>query len=132
MLGAIFIYASLDKIAYPEEFVGIVQGYGILPRFSVRIVAYLLPWVELIFGILLIVGLFVNISAAMLSSLLVVFMLAMGIRSLSGPIEDCGCFSSFSLLPSKNIPLLIFRDTLFLSFGLILFITNRSKKRKFE
>jgi len=35
ILGGIFIYASVEKIAYPVEFAKNVQNYNILPGFSV-------------------------------------------------------------------------------------------------
>lgn len=129
ILGCVFIYASIDKIAFPNEFAKIVQNYNVLPEFSLKIVAYLLPWVELILGIFLIVGLFVKVSAVTLSSLMVTFMLVMGIKSLSGPIEDCGCFPKSSIISSSNVIFLLIRDVLFISLGVILILQRASLKR---
>lgn len=127
LLGGIFIYASLDKIAYPEEFAKIVQNYNILPGFSVKIVAYLLPWIELILGIFLISGLFIRESAFSLSFLLLVFMIIIGIKSLNGTHENCGCFSNTSPLSSSNMFIIVLRDAFFLLCGILLIITNRKK-----
>ena len=37
ILGFIFIYASIDKIAFPKKFAKIVQSYKIIPDFLVEL-----------------------------------------------------------------------------------------------
>jgi len=93
ILGSIFIYASLDKIAFPREFAKIVINYNILPEKIAIYFAFILPWIELFFGIFLIVGLFVRVSALALSLLLLVFIVILIIKSLNGTLANCGCFS---------------------------------------
>ena len=46
LLGGIFIYASIDKIAFPGDFARIIENYGLLPSFVVKPFAILLPWLE--------------------------------------------------------------------------------------
>ena len=122
VLGSIFIYASIDKISYPENFIKIVQNYNILPEFLIIIIAYILPWIELILGIFLIAGFFIRETALVLSSLILVFIIAISIKALNGTIDDCGCFNKLSILSSSNIVFLILRDVLFLLFGIILIL----------
>ena len=43
VLGVTFIYASLDKIAHPDQFARIVYNYKILPGFLINIFAVTLP-----------------------------------------------------------------------------------------
>jgi uncharacterized membrane protein YphA (DoxX/SURF4 family) len=125
-LGGIFIYASMDKIAFPKEFAEIVMNYHILPQKIAIYFAFLLPWIELILGIFLVVGLFVRASALTLSSLLIVFLAAVVIKRFSGvEILDCGCFS-VNLSESGNIFFLLFRDLLLLFLGI--FLSFRSNK----
>jgi len=128
ILGGVFIYASLDKIAYPKEFASIVTRYQILPEKLAIYFAFLLPWLELFLGIFLILGFFIRESAISLSFLIFVFMIAIAIRSLAGPIGNCGCFRITSSGAAQSIAFLIFRDILFLLCGLILALTNRAKK----
>jgi len=125
-LGGVFIYASLDKIAFPREFAKIVVNYHILPEKLAPIFAFLLPWVELFLGIFLIAGIFVRESALALSLLLLAFMVAMIIKSLNGTLGNCGCFSVKSTsIENKFIP--IGRDVLFLAVGLFVFFKNQTE-----
>lgn len=128
ILGSIFIYASIDKITDPQKFAQIIDNYQMLPQFMVIGVAHLLPFVELILGIFLIVGLFVRISAIVLSSLLMVFMIAIGIKSMNGTIENCGCFSISSPVSNTNVIFLMLRDVIFLLFGLIIIFPKGMKR----
>jgi uncharacterized membrane protein YphA (DoxX/SURF4 family) len=127
LLGGVFIYASIDKIAYPKEFAAIVVKYQILPEKLAIYFAFLLPWAELFLGIFVILGFLVRESAISLSFLVLVFMIAILIRSLAGPIGNCGCFSITPSGTSQSIALLIFRDVLFLLCGLILAFPKKAK-----
>ena len=60
LLGSLFVYASIDKIAFPPRFAEIVQNYLILPSFLIKPFSILLPWIGLFVGVSLIVGLSVN------------------------------------------------------------------------
>ena len=128
ILSSIFIYASIDKITDPQKFAQIIENYQILPQFMVIGVAHLLPFIEIIAGICLIVGLFVRVSAIVLSSLLVVFMSAIGIKSMNGTIESCGCFSISSPVSGSSVIYLIIRDVIFLLFGLIIIFPKPIKR----
>lgn len=130
VLGGVFIYASIDKIAFPREFVNIVVNYHILPaRISIYF-GYFLPWIELIFGIFLVTGLFIRASSLVLSSLLAIFMLAVLIKSLNGTLENCGCFS-VTYGNSSNIFYLFMRDVFLIFLGVGLFFRNSHKACRF-
>jgi len=121
VLGGVFIYASLDKIAFPREFANIVIRYRILPEKLAIYFAFLLPWVELILGIFLVIGLYVRVTVLALSSLLLVFMAAVIIGSLNGTLNSCGCFSIKPSNP-ESLFLMLTRDILLLFGFLILYI----------
>jgi putative oxidoreductase len=99
-LGAVFVYASLDKIARPTEFARIVYRYrlagptaeiGMVPP---NLVAVVLPWLELLTGALLITGLWRREAAALAGGMLVVFLVAVGYVLWQGiDVANCGCFS---------------------------------------
>ena len=57
ILGVIFIYASIDKIFHPAAFAEAVYNYQILPDALINLTAIVLPWLELILGAFLILGL---------------------------------------------------------------------------
>lgn len=126
VLGGIFIYASLDKIAHPGEFAKIIANYAILPDFLVTLPALALPWVELVAGLCLVVGLWTRSSALLLSLLLLLFTAALGINALRGISMSCGCFST-SAADTEKAYVLIIRDLLILIPGLIIIFFAREK-----
>ena len=128
VLGGIFIYASLDKIAHPREFAKIIANYAILPDPLVTLPALVLPWLELFAGLCLVSGLWVRSAALLLSSLLLFFILVLGFNALRGISMSCGCFST-SAGDTENALVLIFRDLLFLLPGLLIIFFNREGKR---
>jgi len=99
-LGAVFVYASLDKIAHPQDFARIVYRYrlagptaalGVIPA---NTLAVTLPWLEAIIGLLLITGWWRREGAAIAGGLLVVFLVAVGYVMWQGiDVEHCGCFT---------------------------------------
>jgi uncharacterized membrane protein YphA (DoxX/SURF4 family) len=92
ILGALFIYASWHKIAYPGEFANVINNYQILPAELVNPAAVLLPWLEMVCGLCMISGLLVRGSAFILSLLLLVFIAALIYSLLRGLDISCGCF----------------------------------------
>jgi uncharacterized membrane protein YphA (DoxX/SURF4 family) len=99
-LGAVFVYASWDKIAQPREFARIVYHYqligpsralGYLPA---NLLSVTLPWLELVTGALLIVGLWRREAALVAGAMLVTFIVAVSWALAQGiDIANCGCFS---------------------------------------
>lgn len=118
--GGIFVYVGLVKIAAPKEFAMIVVNYQILPENMAVYFAYILPWVELMLGVLLVLGLGVKRIALALSFLLVVFVSAILIRYLNGSGGACGCFSLKSS-GAESVFLMILRDMGLLACGAYLF-----------
>jgi uncharacterized membrane protein YphA (DoxX/SURF4 family) len=119
VLGCIFIYASLDKINHPDLFAEAVYNYQLLPEMAVNLVAISLPWLELLSGILLVLGLWKEGSILILSGLMVVFIGALGINLARGLDVHCGCFITQSTDPITILTL--FRDSLFLLLAFYLF-----------
>ena len=100
VLGALFVYASLDKILHPRDFARIVYRYRLLgPSAAIGVVvpnllAVTLPWIEAVAGMLLIAGLWRREAAGVTAALLVVFLGAVSYVLVEGiDVEHCGCFS---------------------------------------
>lgn len=93
-VGAIFFYAGLSKLLEPiENLRGVIAQYQIIPYGLVSQIAFILPWIELIFGAFLILGYMEKISAAVLSALTLVFLVVLGSSgALMTGGGDCGCF----------------------------------------
>ena len=91
-IGWIFIYAGLSKMAEPLIFAESVANYQIIPYWGLNIVTIFLPWLELVCGFYLILGLRTKATASILSSLLFLFTLFIVINIFRGSQMNCGCF----------------------------------------
>jgi uncharacterized membrane protein YphA (DoxX/SURF4 family) len=120
VVGGVYVYASVDKIIHPDEFAKIVHNYHILPDFLVNFFALVLPWLELICGIVLIVGTRVLGASTILAGLTAVFIVAVGINVARGVNIACGCFSTSSQARTLGITLLI-QDVVLLFLALHVF-----------
>lgn len=112
-LGAVFIYAAIPKIVDPVAFAGSVAAYRILPYFWNYAAAAVLPFLELICGTLLILGIRVRTGAIIIAALNVVFMAALASAMVRGLDIDCGCFRQGG---ERTAPWVAFaRDAVFLA-----------------
>jgi len=91
-LGAVFVLAALPKLADPPGFAEALWNYQLAPAWLIHPAALALPWLELLCGLALCLGLWVRAAAAWLSALLLVFILALGINLARNHPVDCGCF----------------------------------------
>jgi uncharacterized membrane protein YphA (DoxX/SURF4 family) len=123
LLGGIFIYASLSKILNPDQFAQAVMNYRIVPLVSVNLFAIVLPWLELVSGIFLLVGLFSGGSIAMITLLMALFLGAIGSALLRGLDISCGCFSTDGVY--KITILYFIRDLLLFALALQVLFYDR-------
>jgi len=94
LLGAFFVYASLDKIWSPAAFAKIVYQWQVVGPVPSNLVAVTLPWIELLAGLLILVGAWRRESALVTALLLVVFLVAAAAVMARGiDVENCGCVS---------------------------------------
>lgn len=94
VLGFLFVFASIEKVAQPEEFAKAILNYYLLPIPLVNVFAIVLPWVELVAGLLLLFGLLVRGTSLLLTLLLCLFALAISISIARGLDISCGCFGT--------------------------------------
>lgn len=94
VLGFVFVYAAVTKISDPEGFSQAIYNYKFLPLFLVNIFAIILPWIELSAGVLLIFGISAKENSAIISGMLVVFIIAVLISLFRGLDINCGCFGT--------------------------------------
>ncbi|HET7437401.1 MAG TPA: MauE/DoxX family redox-associated membrane protein [Thermoanaerobaculia bacterium] len=91
-LGAIFVAAAIPKITDPPSFAHMIYNYRILPGGLINLAALTMPWVEILCGLLLILGVWVKPARTIIGLMLVVFMIAISINLARGNAIDCGCF----------------------------------------
>lgn len=96
-LGTIFLIACWHKILDPASFALDVATYQILPLELVNLTALILPWLELIAGILLIAGFRTRAAALLIAGMMAVFTVAIIIALSKDLVMSCGCFASQGL-----------------------------------
>lgn len=94
VVGAVFVYAGAIKVFNPPEFAVAIENYRMVPLELVNLMAITLPWLEVIVGFLLIVGVWVRPSALIVTLLMIVFLIAIGQALARGLNIDCGCFGT--------------------------------------
>ena len=122
ILGIVFIYASIDKLADPVPFAQSIGNYKILPSAVALIVATVLPWLELLCGVSLLTGFFTGGSSLTVSVLLFMFTLFVVSALLRSLDISCGCFTQDPnaqkigwMKVAENIGLLLLSVYLFFS-----------------
>lgn len=121
VLGSVLIYASIDKIVDPAAFGKIIFSYQLLPDQMINITAIVLPWLELVVGILLVFQLWMPGTIMLINTLFMVFTGAILSALLRGLDINCGCFSTSGGEGSINM-ITFFRDFSFIVMAFFLLI----------
>lgn len=115
-----FVVAALPKIADPPAFAHMIYNYRMLPGGLVNALALVLPWVELLAGLALILGVWKKEAAVVAAVLLIVFIVAIGFNLARGHAVDCGCFDVSSAGKSREELLSEMKWVLLRDVGLLL------------
>jgi len=102
LIGTLFLVSGIEKLTQPyENFLYIIQSYQFLNNSLLEKMAALsFPWVELILGVFLFLGLWTKLSIIGLWLFTSSFIIVVGqaiIRQL--PIDQCGCFGDLVHIP---------------------------------
>ncbi|WP_431930119.1 MauE/DoxX family redox-associated membrane protein [Nonomuraea jabiensis] len=118
VLGGVLIAAGALKIGNPADSVVAVKAYQLLPESVAVPVGYALPILEIVVGLLLVVGLLTRTAAVIAGLLMLAFVFGIAWAWANGLRIDCGCFGGGGQLGAGQEPaylLDILRD-----FGLVL------------
>jgi uncharacterized membrane protein YphA (DoxX/SURF4 family) len=127
ILGGVFIYASLDKIAHPRAFADIIYNYKLLPGIVIYLAACTMPWLEMTAGLCTVTGLFRRTAAMVLGGMLLLFIVAISINLARGLDFDCGCFTTIKSENGSNPVGLLIRDFFLLIPAVIIIFFSRKK-----
>jgi uncharacterized membrane protein YphA (DoxX/SURF4 family) len=94
VLGLVFLLASFDKLLHPQDFAYIVANYRILPDLLVNPVALFLPWLEFVCGLCLVFNVFSRGATFIITTLMSIFLAALGFNYFRGLDVACGCFTT--------------------------------------
>jgi uncharacterized membrane protein YphA (DoxX/SURF4 family) len=129
ILGGIFIYAAVYKIAFPRVFANVVVSYRMVPDQIAVWTAFFLPWLELGLGIAVVIGVRNREATIMICSLLVFFLAISVAKSLAGSLKECGCFPRNSFLATSDIHWILVRDSIFFSLGILVLLLGGKKEK---
>jgi uncharacterized membrane protein YphA (DoxX/SURF4 family) len=95
IVGLTLIFSAAGKLPHQAEFVRAVQAHGLLPSVLADLYGSALPWLELLMGTFLVLGLFTRFAAGVTLLMVVSFLVANGTAVFSRErVSDtaCGCF----------------------------------------
>jgi len=91
LLGVMWVWASIEKIQDPAAFSRDISNYHIVPFGLENLTAIVIPWLELLIGIGLIIGVMIDGAAFLSASLMVIFIVLISQAILRGFNIECGC-----------------------------------------
>ena len=114
ILGGLFIYMALPKVGNPTDFLKLIRLYHMVPEsppYLLNGIAIVLPWLEILCGAVLILGVFVRGAAASIAVMLafftpVILLRALSIHAADGTpflqiAFDCGCGTGVVIIWKK-------------------------------
>ena len=98
LLGLILLVSGAGKIAEPAELLAVLNETSVLPETAAALAAQWLPWLELVLGILLVMGISAKFMASA-SGLLAIGFIFNNSRAIEQGLEinGCGCFGVFEI-----------------------------------
>ena len=119
-LGSLFLFAGAKKILNLQEFIRSVQDTGQMGDTTAFILAFVLPFMEMIFGGLYLIGLFTPVASFFIACMTMSFLFVLGFRheelpfsynivflavSVSTIFTGAGLISFDALIDKKKVPL---------------------------
>lgn len=94
LLGAVMLWAGIQKLRLPWAFLDAVYAYELTGPMTGAVVAATLPWLEVILGLLLLIGFRTEeglLAAALIMGFFVLAQISVVLRGLDAP---CACFGA--------------------------------------
>ena len=124
ILGGVLFAAGALKIGNLQKSAMAVRAYEMLPVELANFLGYVLPWIEIGIGLLLIVGASVKICGLLGAFTMLAFIIAIAQAWARGLSIDCGCFGGGGTIDPEETKYLseIIRDIGLLAMGVFLYI----------
>jgi len=144
VLGGIFVYAGFSKLLLPNNhywpmfilrfsitmnlstFAQQVESYKLISAEASQTVAHVLPFVEIVLGLLLLIGWRLRIWASAVTVIMVGFLTVVTRAYLLHMDINCGCFGT----PEKLTGMTVLRDSAFVALALLMTIFAFLEARK--
>jgi uncharacterized membrane protein YphA (DoxX/SURF4 family) len=92
ILGGVLLVAGALKVGNLQKSAMAVRAYELLPTAIANFLGFVLPWLEIGLGLLLILGVAVSISGLFGAIIMFAFIIAIAQAWARGLSIDCGCF----------------------------------------
>lgn len=106
IFGGLMVAAAVSKLRNPLFFAQGLTAFDLIPLPLVTYTAFLVPWLELIAGSLVLAGLWTREAAAVLWGMLAGFTCALVHVLLAGKHIECGCFGDMFASLKVSLPAL--------------------------
>jgi len=144
VLGGIFVYAGFSKLLLPNthlwpmfvlkfslsmnisSFAQQIESYKMISPEASQVVAHTLPFVEIVLGLLLLIGWRLRIWATAITAIMVGFLTVVTRAYLLHMDINCGCFGT----PEKLTGMTVLRDAAFLALALVMTVFAFIEARK--
>jgi uncharacterized membrane protein YphA (DoxX/SURF4 family) len=144
VLGGIFVYAGFSKLLMPNtnlwpmfvlkfsismnisSFAQQVESYKMISPEASQLVAHTLPFVEIVLGLLLLIGWRLRIWATAITAIMVGFLAVVTRAYLLHMDINCGCFGT----PEKLTGMTVLRDAAFAGLALLMTVFAFMEARK--
>lgn len=98
IVAALFVVAAIEKVGDLSAFATSIRAYSVFPTRTTNVLAFGVPWVELLAAALLMFGPWRREARLVIGALLVMF-IALKVSAMARGIElSCGCVSEDSFL----------------------------------
>jgi uncharacterized membrane protein YphA (DoxX/SURF4 family) len=128
ILGGLFLLLGGAKLNDPGAFGIVIARYDILPQVIIGYAAIVVPVLEMLIGLLLVIGYKTRAAAGLSIFLMMLFILFIAVNLVRGKSFDCGCLNAgqFGLDINERISgWLILRDLIFLAGFILLYRAER-------
>jgi uncharacterized membrane protein YphA (DoxX/SURF4 family) len=94
VLGLVLVVAALAKLVDPGALATQVHNFHLVPLWSENLLAMALPWIELLAGLSLLLGIRPRAGAWVGAAAMLVFTVAVAVSMARGLDFACGCFGT--------------------------------------
>lgn len=126
LLAGVFLYAGLIKAGDREEFLNGLLPFTFMPPEWLVPISFVLPWAEVLTGVLLLLPWTVRWGAAASAALMFLFAGVIGWALSEGLVVACSCFGEDEIPSEEKMVFVIIRDLVLAAAALWLVFRKRS------
>lgn len=128
-LAAVFLYSGIIKAGAGEQFAMALVPFTILPPEWIRVFAVVLPWTEIVAGLLILLPRVYRAGSAVIILLCAIFIGALSWALATGLIVDCACFGADEAPSASKMLQAVARDAILLLLAAATLVAPRPPAR---